>query len=240
MRAEINLKPPSRSSLTAPSLPFAENVSFGEEQERKARSQRAAEARREELSKQKGEDPVKAALERLKAKQAGSAANKETKTIVSEKGEILPDNHELMEQRKARRLARQQAQADTSTASDATLSQTDEKDAKKAAVAAAIARAKAKKAAAQGEAVTTNTTENAVEKIDENSTALDLKKAAVAAAIARAKAKKAAAQGETVTTNETESAVEKTDENPTALDPKTTLLNTTLSPSCRAKCQPRK
>ena len=74
-----------------------------EEQERKARSQRAAEARREELAKQKGEDPVKAALERLKAKQAGSAANKETKTIVSEKGEILPDNHELMEQRKARR-----------------------------------------------------------------------------------------------------------------------------------------
>ncbi len=54
-----------------------------EEQERKARSQRAAEARREELAKQKGEDPVKAALERLKAKQAGSAANKETKTIVS-------------------------------------------------------------------------------------------------------------------------------------------------------------
>ena len=52
----------------------------------KTRSQRAAEARREELAKTKGEDPVKAALERLKAKQAGSAANKETKTIVSEKG----------------------------------------------------------------------------------------------------------------------------------------------------------
>jgi len=49
-----------------------------EEQERKARSQRAAEARREELAKQKGEDPVKAALERLKAKQAGSEANKES------------------------------------------------------------------------------------------------------------------------------------------------------------------
>jgi len=196
-----------------------------EEQERKARSQRAAEARREELAKQKGEDPVKAALERLKAKQASSAANKETKTIVSktivsEKGEILPDNHELMEQRKARRLARQQAQADTSTASDATSSQTDEKDAKKAAVAAALARAKAKKAAAQGEAVTTNTTESAVEKTDENPTALDPKKAAVAAAIARAKAKKAATQGETVTTNVIESTVEKTDENSTALDPK--------------------
>ena len=190
-----------------------------EEQERKARSQRAAEARREELAKQKGEDPVKAALERLKAKQAGSVANKETKTIVSEKGEILPDNHELMEQRKARRLAKQQAQTDTIT--NATTSQTDEKDTKKAAVAAALARAKAKKAAAaQGKTATTNATESAVEKTDENPTALDPKKAAVAAAIARAKAKKAAAQGETIATNETESAVEKTDENPTALDPK--------------------
>ena len=190
-----------------------------EEQERKARSQRAAEARREELAKQKGEDPVKAALERLKAKQANSSVTKETKTIVSEKGEILPDNHDLMEQRKARRLAKQQAQTDTIT--NATTSQTDEKEAKKAAVAAALARAKAKKAAAaQSEAVTTNETESAVEKTDENPTALDPKKAAVAAAIARAKAKKAAAQSETIATNETESAVEKTDENPTALDPK--------------------
>ena len=191
-----------------------------EEQERKARSQRAAEARREELAKQKGEDPVQAALERLKAKQSGSAANKETKTIVSEKGEILPDNHDLMEQRKARRLAKQQAQTDTNAVTNATTSQTDGKDAKKAAVAAALARAKAKKAAAQGETVATNATESAVEKTDENSTAQDLKKAAVAAAIARAKAKKVAAQGETVAINETESAVEKTDENSTALDPK--------------------
>ena len=192
-----------------------------EEQERKARSQRAAEARREELAKQKGEDPVKAALERLKAKQANSSVTKETKTIVSEKGEILPDNHDLMEQRKARRLAKQQAQVDTGTVTDATTSQTDEKDTKKAAVAAALARAKAKKAAAaQGETATTHVTESAVEKTDENPTALDPKKAAVAAAIARAKAKKAAAQSEAVTTNETESVVEKTDENPTALDPK--------------------
>ena len=195
-----------------------------EEQERKARSQRAAEARREELAKQKGEDPVKAALERLKAKQANSSVTKETKTIVSEKGEILPDNHELMEQRKARRLAKQQAQADTDTdtgtVTNATTSQTDEKEAKKAAIAAALARAKAKKAAAQGETATTNATESTVEKTDENPTALDPKKAAVAAAIARAKAKKAAAQGETIATNETESTVEKTDENPTALDPK--------------------
>ena len=50
------------------------------------------------------------------------------------------------------------------------------------------------KAAAQREAVTTNETESAVEKTDENPTALDPKKAAIAAAIARAKAKKAAAE----------------------------------------------
>ena len=204
-----------------------------EEQERKARSQRAAEARREELAKQKGEDPVKAALERLKAKQANSSVTKETKTIVSEKGEILPDNHELMEQRKARRLAKQQAQADTGTVTNATTSQTDEKDAKKAAVAAALARAKAKKAAAQGETVTTNETESAVEKTDENPTALNPKKAAVAAAIARAKAKKAA-QGETVATNATESAVEKTDENSTALAPKKAAVAAALA---RAKAK---
>ena len=204
-----------------------------EEQERKARSQRAAEARREELAKQKGEDPVKAALERLKAKQANSSVTKETKTIVSEKGEILPDNHELMEQRKARRLARQQAQADTSTVANATSSQTDEKDAKKVAVAAALARAKAKKAV-QGEAVTSNETESAVEKTDENPTALDPKKAAIAAAIARAKAKKAAAQGETATINATESAVEKTDENPTTLDPKKAAIAAAIA---RAKAK---
>jgi len=50
------------------------------------------------------------------------------------------------------------------------------------------------RAAAQGETVTTNVTESAVEKTDENPTALDPKKAAIAAAIARAKAKKAAAE----------------------------------------------
>ena len=65
---------------------------------------------------------------------------------------------------------------------------------RKSPIAAAIARAKAKKAAAQTEKVATNATESAVEKTDENPTALDPKKAAIAAAIARAKAKKAAAE----------------------------------------------
>ena len=69
----------------------------------------------------------------------------------------------------------------------------------------------------------TQAIESAVEKTEENSTALDPKKAAVAAAIARAKAKKLA-QAETTesvpSTQAIESAVEKTEENSTALDPK--------------------
>ena len=194
-----------------------------EEQERKARSQRAAEARREELAQTKGEDPVKAALERLKAKKSNETESVQVKTITSEKGEVLPDNADLMAQRKARRLARQQAESQVENQEQ----QTQPTDAKKAAVAAALARAKAKKLAQANETSesvsNTQTVESAVEKTDENSTALDPKKAAVAAAIARAKAKKLAQAGTTESipsTQAVESAVEKTDENSTALDPK--------------------
>ncbi len=195
-----------------------------EEQERKARSQRAAEARREELAKTKGEDPVKAALERLKAKKANETESIQVKTITSEKGEVLPDNTDLMAQRKARRLARQQAESQVENQEQ----QTQPTDAKKAAVAAALARAKAKKLAQANETAesvpNTQAIESAVEKTDENSTALDPKKAAVAAAIARAKAKKLAQANETTESvsniQTVESAVEKTEENSTALDPK--------------------
>ncbi|WP_134078240.1 electron transport complex subunit RsxC [Haemophilus haemolyticus] len=194
-----------------------------EEQERKARSQRAAEARREELAQTKGEDPVKAALERLKAKKANETESIQVKTITSEKGKVLPDNTDLMAQRKARRLARQQAESQVENQE-----QTQPTDAKKAAVAAALARAKEKKLAqANGttESVpSTQAIESAVEKTEGNSTALDPKKAAVAAAIARAKAKKLAqANGTTESVPSTqaiESVVEKTEENSTALDPK--------------------
>ena len=195
-----------------------------EEQERKARSQRAAEARREELAQTKGEDPVKAALERLKAKKANETESIQVKTITSEKGEVLPDNTDLMAQRKARRLARQQAESQVENQEQ----QTQPTDAKKAAVAAALARAKAKKLAQANETAesvsNTQTVESAVEKTEENSTALDPKKAAVAAAIARAKAKKLVQANETAesvsNTQTVESTVEKIDENSTALDPK--------------------
>ncbi|HHE9970059.1 TPA: electron transport complex subunit RsxC [Haemophilus influenzae 10810] len=216
-----------------------------EEQERKARSQRAAQARREELAQTKGEDPVKAALERLKAKKANETESTQIKTLTSEKGEVLPDNTDLMAQRKARRLARQQAASQVENQEQ----QTQPTDAKKAAVAAALARAKAKKLAqanstseaisnsqtAENEVEKTKSavekTKSAVEKTQENSTALDPKKAAVAAAIARAKAKKLAQANSTseaisnsqTAENEvekTKSAVEKTEENSTALDTK--------------------
>ncbi|HHF5459384.1 TPA: electron transport complex subunit RsxC [Haemophilus influenzae] len=209
-----------------------------EEQERKARSQRAAQARREELAQTKGEDPVKAALERLKAKKANETESTQIKTLTSEKGEVLPDNTDLMAQRKARRLARQQAASQVENQEQ----QTQPTDAKKAAVAAALARAKAKKLAqanSTSEAISNSQTaenevektKSAVEKTQENSTALDPKKAAVAAAIARAKAKKLAQTNSTseaisnsqTAENEvekTKSAVEKTQENSTALDAK--------------------
>ncbi|HHF6562343.1 TPA: electron transport complex subunit RsxC [Haemophilus influenzae] len=216
-----------------------------EEQERKARSQRAAQARREELAQTKGEDPVKAALERLKAKKANETESTQIKTLTSEKGEVLPDNTDLMAQRKARRLARQQAASQVENQEQSV----QPTDAKKAAVAAALARAKAKKLAqanSSTEAIsnsqtvendeekTKNTLEkakSAVEKTEENLTALDAKKAAVAAAIARAKAKKLAQANSTAEAvsnsqtvenevEKTKSAVEKTQENSTALDPK--------------------
>ncbi|THA11256.1 electron transport complex subunit RsxC [Rodentibacter pneumotropicus] len=188
-----------------------------EEQERKARSQRAAEARREELAKTKGEDPVKAALARLKAKKIGTEETNQQKTLTTEKGEILPDNSDMMALRKARRLARQQNEVKTENLENR-IEEAPTAEPQKSAVAAAIARAKAKRLAQVKDTVTTES-ESTVEKTKENPTALDPKKAAVAAAIARAKAKKLAQVKDTVTT-ESESTVEKTKENPTALDPK--------------------
>ena len=209
-----------------------------EEQERKARSQRAAEARREELAQTKGEDPVKAALERLKAKKANETESIQVKTITSEKGEVLPDNADLMAQRKARRLARQQAESQVENQEQ----QTQSIDAKQAAVAAALARAKAKKLAQANETAESvsngQTVESAVEKTDENSTALDPKKAAVAAAITRAKAKKLAQANETAesasNTQTVERAVEKTEENSSTLDPKKAAIAAAIA---RAKAK---
>ncbi|WP_040976265.1 electron transport complex subunit RsxC [Necropsobacter massiliensis] len=217
-----------------------------EEQARKARTQRAAENRRAELAQQKGEDPVQAALARLKAKQAGEPATAQIKikTLVNADGEVMPDNSDIMAQRKARRLARQQAEQQTQ------------------ATAATSPAQSAQHAAVHTANVAVETSTSAVEKTPENSTALDPKKAAIAAAIARAKAKKAAQQGDNtegtlettssatttsaqsaqhaavqtanVAVETSASAVEKTPENSTALDPKKAAIAAAIA---RAKAK---
>ena len=219
-----------------------------EEQERKARSQRAAAARREELAQQKGVDPVAAALERLKSKKAEAAENAPTeqKTLIDEKGHLQPDNSDIMAQRKARRLARQ---AETVASAEPATDQSavpisDEKpvetDPRKAAIAAALARAKAKKAAQQGETVASaepTTDQSAVQISDENTAETDPRKAAIAAAIARAKAKKAAQQGESVTSAEPatdQSAVQISDEKSAETDPRKAAIAAAIA---RAKAK---
>ena len=174
-----------------------------ETEARKARTQQAAENRRAEMAQKQGEDPVQAALARLKAKQAQDKPL-EVKTLISEQGEIQPDNAELMALRKARRTARQQekeiAAVDAMPAQEA--QPAAPLDPKKAAVAAALARAKAKKAAQAGETAAVETsasvTTDAIPAQEARPAApFDPKKAAVAAALARAKAKKAAQTAET-------------------------------------------
>ena len=203
-----------------------------EERERKERAQRAAAARREEMATQKGEDPVKAALERLKAKKA--TASTEQKIMLDEKGEIQPDNSDIIAQRKARRLARQQNDGETTVSAASAVKNNEEtatpkEDTKKAAVAAAIARAKAKKAVQQNDAPVESQPaeqQSAVENSDVLATTTDPRKAAITAAVARAKAKKAAqqkSQGKDTTESqsvEPQSAVENSDVLATATDPR--------------------
>ena len=152
-----------------------------EKEARTARIQQAAEKRREEVANSQGEDPVKAALERLKAKKT------ETATPVQTKANGEPDNSELMAQRKARRLAKQAEEAQQAVTSEENSANAEVvEDPRKAAVAAALARAKAKKEAQQAVASEENSAKAEV--------AEDPRKAAVAAALARAKAKKEAQQ----------------------------------------------
>ncbi|MEH8024847.1 electron transport complex subunit RsxC [Gallibacterium anatis] len=154
-----------------------------EKQERDRRTQLAAEARRAEMAKQQGVDPVQAALERVRQKQATNATP-QIKTITNDKGEILPDNSDIMAARKARRLTKQ---AQTQTGQPTATATTD-KENKQVAIAAAIARAKAKKAQ---QAENSNSTAESSSVATESSEDTDPRKAAIAAAIARAKAKKA-------------------------------------------------
>ncbi|MDM5087196.1 electron transport complex subunit RsxC [Aeromonas rivipollensis] len=152
---------------------------------REARHAEAAAQRRQAMAAAGGDDPVAAALARLKAKQEAASA------------ETQPDNAAMMAAREARKqeaLARRAAKAaETAESDDAGTAVVAEADPKKAAIAAALARAKAKKAAqAAGDEVTTDSPTAPSEPVAEPAAEVDPKKAAIAAAIARAKAKKAA------------------------------------------------
>ncbi|MGU5696239.1 electron transport complex subunit RsxC [Aeromonas allosaccharophila] len=176
------------------------------EREKAAREARHAEAaaqRRQTMTAAGGEDPVAAALARIKAKQDAPI------TAIAATAEGLPDNSAVIaarearkreaEARRAAKLA-ESANSDTAAAAPQSAEAVDTaSDPKKAAIAAALARAKAKKAAQAGDRAEPAATEAAAAvDADQQKAEADPKKAAIAAAIARAKAKKAEASGEPV------------------------------------------
>ncbi|MGG2297473.1 electron transport complex subunit RsxC [Aeromonas veronii] len=177
------------------------------EREKAAREARHAEAaaqRRQTMTAAGGEDPVAAALARIKAKQDAPI------TAIAATAEGLPDNSAVIaarearkreaEARRAAKLA-ESANSETAAAPQSTEAVDTASDPKKAAIAAALARAKAKKAAQAGdsaEPVTAETVAAPAVDADQQKAEVDPKKAAIAAAIARAKAKKAEASGEPV------------------------------------------
>ena len=180
------------------------------EREKAAREARHAEAaaqRRQTMTAAGGEDPVAAALARIKAKQDAPI------TAIAATAEGLPDNSAVIAAREARkreaearRAAKLAESANSETAAAAQPAEAVDpaSDPKKAAIAAALARAKAKKAAQAGdsaEPVTAEAVAAPAVDADQQKAEVDPKKAAIAAAIARAKAKKAEASGEPVCTD---------------------------------------
>ncbi|MGY3882806.1 electron transport complex subunit RsxC [Aeromonas veronii] len=178
------------------------------EREKAAREARHAEAaaqRRQTMTAAGGEDPVAAALARIKAKQDAPI------TAITATAEGLPDNSAVIaarearkreaEARRAAKLA-ESANSETVAAPQSAEAVDPASDPKKAAIAAALARAKAKKAAQAGdsaEPVTAEAVAAPAVDADQQKAEVDPKKAAIAAAIARAaKAKKAEANGEPV------------------------------------------
>lgn len=212
------------------------------EREKAAREARHAEAaaqRRQTMTAAGGEDPVAAALARIKAKQDAPI------TAIAATAEGLPDNSAVIAAREARkreaearRAAKQAESANSDTAAAAQPAEAVDpaSDPKKAAIAAALARAKAKKAAQAGESAEPVTAEviaaPAVD-ADQQKAEVDPKKAAIAAAIARAKAKKAEANGEPVSAaNGT--AAEVNTQNDAPVDPKKAAIAAAIA---RAKAK---
>ncbi|MFP2767940.1 electron transport complex subunit RsxC [Oceanisphaera sp. KMM 10153] len=147
-----------------------------EKEERQARQAKAASERKARMAEQAaagGEDPVAAALARVKARQQEQGADDMAAARAARKEEAR------------RNREQKQTQADGTRGEN---NATDSADTdKKSAVAAAVARAKARKAAQAEAAEPAPAADNA----DDSAVAKD-KKSAVAAAVARAKARKAA------------------------------------------------
>ncbi|MFQ2028907.1 electron transport complex subunit RsxC [Aeromonas veronii] len=212
------------------------------EREKAAREARHAEAaaqRRQTMTAAGGEDPVAAALARIKAKQDAPI------TAIAATAEGLPDNSAVIAAREARKReaeARRAAKlAEIANSETAAAAQPAEavdpaSDPKKAAIAAALARAKAKKAAQAGDSAEPATAEAVAAPAvdaDQQKAEVDPKKAAIAAAIARAKAKKAEANGEPVSAaNGT--AAEVNTQNDAPVDPKKAAIAAAIA---RAKAK---
>ncbi|MFQ2112331.1 electron transport complex subunit RsxC [Aeromonas veronii] len=212
------------------------------EREKAAREARHAEAaaqRRQTMTAAGGEDPVAAALARIKAKQDAPI------TAITATAEGLPDNSAVIAAREARkreaearRAAKLAESANSETAAAAQPAEAvDPASApKKAAIAAALARAKAKKAAQAGESaepVTAEAVAAPAVDADQQKAEVDPKKAAIAAAIARAKAKKAEASGEPVSAANS-AAAEVNTQNDAPVDPKKAAIAAAIA---RAKAK---
>ncbi|WP_107852875.1 electron transport complex subunit RsxC [Oceanimonas marisflavi] len=183
-----------------------------EKLERQERQQKAAAERKARMAEQVaagGEDPVAAALARVKARQQAEDAddmaaaraarkeearrNRERKAAEAAAGAAPAgdDKKDAVAAAVARAKARKAAQAETGNEAASAEQSADDK---KSAVAAAVARAKARKAAQAAEQNDATPATTPAEAPAEKPA--DDKKAAVAAAIARAKARKAAQAAE--------------------------------------------
>ena len=196
-----------------------------EKEERQARQAKAAAERKARMAEQTaktGEDPVAAALARVKARQQETSGEDMAAARAARKEEARR-NREL-----------KQAEQGSSSSDSASEQPATPGNDKSSAVAAAVARAKARKAAQQAEANgSTEATANA-ESVPETTTAADDKQAAVKAAVARAKARKAAQPADANASSGATENAESVPETTTATDDKQAAVKAAVA---RAKAR---
>ncbi|MBP8173286.1 MAG: electron transport complex subunit RsxC, partial [Aeromonadaceae bacterium] len=170
--------------------------------EREAKHQEMIKARQAQMASQPaGEDPVAAAIARVKARQQQAAMEPTPigTTVAPQQSSGNEDARKAaiaaaIARAKAKATPEAQAQSQAITTPQVASEQPPAGDeAKRAAVAAAIARAKAKKAQSPAEPAADLSTPVSAPEAVTSSDKDDARKAAVAAAIARAKARKAQA-----------------------------------------------